>query len=131
MRLEEAFSRLLDVECQDFVNDFSWHSMNMWPLVRQCLWFELIHVKETVGKAQTVGRSASVKKRIFDRVSAAISALRCCPPTTGSETTAFISRPVYLQELPNGDLFDRILDPLVFCMPSNSLHSKYYVQSGL
>ena len=127
MRLEEAFSRILDVESQEIANNLSWQSMKMWPLVRQCLWVDLTQAKKKADNTQTLVKSMSYKKRIFDRLFAVFSALRNAPSSTGAETVAFISRPVYLQALPNGDLFDRIVDPLAFCLPSDILHSKYYV----
>ena len=127
MRLEDAFSRILDVESRDIARDLSWYAIKVWPLVRQCLWFELTQVKGKAENTRAVVKATSFKQRVFDGVSAATSAFLSSPQASGDEATAFISRPLYLQALPNGVLFDRIVDPLAFCMPSNIIHSKYYV----
>jgi hypothetical protein len=45
---------------------------------------------------------------------------------SGTETVAFVSRPPYLQRLPTGELFDRIVDPLIFASENRDDVAKYY-----
>lgn len=127
MRLEQAFSLIQDVEAQVFGTNLTWSSINLWPLIRQCLWLELIRATEPVGRTHSASRPDAIRQRIFNRIIAGARALRDRPTSIGLETTAFISRPEYLQALPNGDLFDRIVDPLIFSMPGNYPLAKYYV----
>ena len=127
MNYEEAFSRILDVEAKEIVNDLSWHNINVWPLVRQCIWLELTQASEKVKSARSSVRGMPLSLRLFKRIFAAAFSFRVRYPSIGEETVAFISRPTYLQALPNGALFDRIVDPLIFCMPSNAVYAKYYV----
>lgn len=127
MRLEQAFSMIQDIDAEVISQNLTWNSINMWPLMRQCLWFELIQATELTGKRRSANTVATVQTRTVNRIAEEIGAFRNRPPTTGMEATAFISRPVYLQALPNANLFDRILDPLIFCMAPGSLHEKYYV----
>lgn len=127
MRLEEAFSLVVNIEAQELANDLNWRSMNMWPLIRQCLWLELTQTVELAQKVPPAVGAPQFHQRIINRIRAAVRALLSHPPSAGPETTAFISRPVYLQRLPNGNLFDRIVDPLVLSMPGVARHEKYYV----
>lgn len=126
MRLEEAFSLVLDVEARAFVGHPTWRSIDVWPLMRQCLWFELTQVEEA-GDRVTAVVASSLCRRLFQRLCAGLRAFRNRPASGGDEATAFVSRPVYLQKLPDGTLFDRIVDPLIFCMPDDARHAKYYV----
>ena len=127
MRLEHAFSLIRDVEDQIFAINPTWSSINFWPLMRQCLWLELIRKTESDREMLSPIRAITIHQKTFNRIITVAKAFRNRPPSTGSETTAFISRPVYLQKLPNGNLFDRIVDPLIFCLPGDTTHAKYYV----
>lgn len=127
MNLEHAFSLIRDVEAQVFTSNPTWSSINFWPLMRQCLWSELISTTDSDRKTHSLNRAATIHQRTFNRIITVAKAFRNRPPNIGSETTAFISRPVYLQELPNSDLFDRIVDPLIFCLPGDTTYAKYYV----
>jgi len=126
MDLKEAFFRISKVEDKAIGNNISWQGIGVWPIVRQCLWFELTHETEETNRKQTHWFT-QLLQRAINWVYTATFSLFNRVPITGSETTAFISRPIYLQALPNRAFFDRIVDPLIFCMPSNVVYAKYYV----
>lgn len=125
MLQKETYSRILDIESQGIANKLTWRSIKIWPLIRQCLWIELNKV--TLRGESSQNSIGFTLRQLINRISATVSTFRVRSSSVGSETTAFISRPVYLEELPNGYFFDRIVDPLIFCMPDDSLHAKYYV----
>lgn len=126
MRLEEAFSRVVDIEKRELLDHPMWRTLDVWPLMRQSLWFELTQVEEPAGLVSTTA-VPSPCRRLLGRVCAGVRAWRNRAASSGDETIAFISRPVYLQKLPDGTLFDRIVDPLVFCTPEDVRQAKYYV----
>lgn len=127
MRLELAFSLIRDLEARVVAGNRTWRSINLWPLMRQCLWLELIRETGSVGKSHSANSANKIQQRVFNRIIARVRAFHNRSPSARLETTSFISRPVYLQALPNGNLFDRIVDPLIFCLPGDSLFAKYYV----
>lgn len=127
MKLEDVFNRIVEIESQRDPTQFIWRSFDIWPLIRQCLWFELNTVSQRRSRARSSVLQKSLQKGAFDEIRAFLSDLSQCYINNGVESTAFISRPVYLQRLPNGTWFDRILDPLVFSLESNINYSKYYL----
>lgn len=127
MRLEQAFSLVVSIEAQEFASNLTWRSIKMWPLIRQCLWLELTQSAKAERAMPPVADIPPLYERIFKRIVDENRAFHHRPKGIGVETTAFISRPVYLQELPSKVLFDRIVDPLISCMPDDALYAKYYV----
>ena len=126
MSLEHAFSCICEVETFILSRNQSWPSVNFWPLMRQCLWLELTQ-NHYSDKKRHLSRRPACHKRIVNRIISKAQLFLSRPPSLGSETIAFISRPVYLQAMPNGTYFDRIVDPLLFCLPEKSARAKYYV----
>lgn len=127
MKLEKAFSRILDIESEDIIDTLTWNSINFWPLVRQCIWLELTSATVTQEKTSLSISTDIIQQKILNRLNAVSKAIGSSPSSIGSESTAFISRPVYLQKLPNGNCIDRIVDPLIFCLPEDTIYSKYYI----
>jgi hypothetical protein len=127
MRLEEAFNKVVEVEARIFAGNPVSDLTYFWPLMRQCLWLELIQQAKTHSGSHAANKGSSIIRRISNRIVSRAIAISRRPSSIGEETTAFISRPVYLQRLPDGCLFDRIVDPLVFCLPNSCIYSKYYL----
>lgn len=126
MRLEDAFSRIVALE-RTLPSSVEWQSIDMWPLIRQSVWLELLSPADTMQAPQPstgVGRGAL---RGMARLLRKWRYARNLRP--GGESVAFISRPVYLQRLPTGEMFDRIVDPLVFAAGDGGAIAKYYVAS--
>jgi hypothetical protein len=42
MRIEQAFALVVELESKGTAANVQWRSINLWPLIRQCLWFELL-----------------------------------------------------------------------------------------
>lgn len=127
MQLEEAFDKVVEVETLIFAGNTDSNLIYYWPLMRQCLWLELTQRAKIDSGTHAANKSPSIRKRISNRIITEAIAILNRPRSIGEETTAFISRPVYLQKLPDGFLFDRIIDPLLFCLPNSCTYSKYYL----
>lgn len=137
MRLEEAFNLIVELERRQIANHLAWNGISLWPLIRHCLWIELI--TDTAATPPPVSAPVWTRSlRQFIRRGARY--LRGWAdfkvPRRSDATQIFVSRPVYLQALPSGKLFDRIVDPLLFALPPGHHAEKFYVspwpgQAGL
>ncbi len=127
MRIEQAFALVVELDAKGSAGNVQWRSINLWPLIRQCLWFELL------GTSQPSG--APVATSGWRRMSALVRKIRRYVtsyrdfnvPSTSNAQLLFVSRPVYLQRLSSGRLFDRIVDPLIFARHDLAVCEKLYV----
>lgn len=132
MHLDDAYSLMRKVE-EDLAKSAPlWRSVDLWPLIRQCLWNELLNpgrpdTRRRGSQAAASGWSTEVLAvaRKALRAGALFRNLRF---QSGSVArVGFLSRPVYLQILPSGEMFDRIVDPLIFTLPEGVPYEKFYV----
>lgn len=132
MQLKEACSILARIEQEKNVNSIILDDVLVWPLIRQCLWVELLNQ----GKVST---SKSPKNILFDfllllvrmsrRVRAKLAAFsrHFLVIPDQKVTTLFFSRPVYLQKIEGTPLFfDRIVDTLFFLSRNKEKVAKFY-----
>ncbi len=140
MKLEDAFAKIVDFDRRQLASHLMWQSFRTWPLLRQYLWFALTNSSPERTEVTRIGplrhgvyylkrlhRAGAFLKRYWQGMHKYIFELLKRPPRAGDETVAFISRPIYLQRLPNGTLFDRIVDPLIYSLPQGVRYSKYYL----
>jgi hypothetical protein len=133
MRSEDIFLTIVKLENGQPPCTIEWRSINMWPLIRQCVWRELI--SDPIRNDNFVSRIKSVLARILNKFVRALGRRGNTDTQgkvaenikNGAEETAIISRPPYLQRLPNGKLFDRIVDPLIFASWNRINIAKYYI----
>ena len=93
-------------------------------LVRQCIWSELVRAKP-IKTANNTNPLQSLSKRLSRTLNIHKQIAFKFDPET---STAFISQPVNLQELPDsGPWFDKIIDPLMFIERDHVKVSKYYL----
>jgi hypothetical protein len=134
MQLKEVCSLLVKLERENDVNAIELHGIKMWPLIRQCLWFELARVPGS-NKNLRAGREHGIRRvlailRLPRRIRALAEHRNEGHFPITESTTLFLSRPPYLQKLPGSELmFDRIVDPLLFLSLNGEKVSKYYMSA--
>jgi hypothetical protein len=128
MKLDEVCGVLARLERDNEVNLLTLHGFELWPLIRFCLWAELIQPPVGVTGAnakQPVKPQRSPGKFLRQAVSVASRLVLSVRPGV---TSIFVSQPVNLQALPASGLsFDRILDPLMFLARNREPVEKFYV----
>ena len=128
MNLQQAFKIISELEHKKSSYRFFHGSIDLWPLIRQSLWFELTSAQ--IMPCQPTSRFLKINIFIKKVLNYCISLYSNCLPCTRSnqlECAAFVSRPVYLQLLQNNIYFDRIVDPLLFSMGPHAPCNKYYL----
>ena len=127
MRLEQAFSLLTELERRQIATHLEWETIQLWPLIRQCLWFALLDEQPVPVPAPAEARSAKLVRH-FRKAWRYLSGARdfAIPPASDAQLM-FVSRPVYLQKTPGGKLFDRIVDPIIFARDAALSCEKFYV----
>ena len=129
MNLKEAFAKISFIESSGLPACITSGSINTWPLLRQCLWFELTSVNNHSFASQINTLFELTRKKIVSKLRQSTTFSSSSSNFSNSSIALFISRPIYLQELSGGLLFDRIIDPLIYCLPDRSDYSKYYMSS--
>jgi hypothetical protein len=128
MRLDEVCDVLARLERDNEVNLVTLQGFELWPLIRFCLWAELIQLPVGVTGTnikQPVTPKRSLGKYLRQAVSVASKLALSVRPGAAS---IFVSRPIYLQALPASGLwFDRIVDPLMFLARNREPVEKFYV----
>jgi hypothetical protein len=119
MRLEDVCSLLVKLEQENDVNGLVVNGIRLWPLIRHCLWVELAggagRPAVLAGTGRGLGMQVIRSGFGFARwVKGLRAAGRADKPWPLETATLFLSRPAYLQKIPSGLSFDRIVDPLVF-----------------
>ena len=129
MRLEYAFNLIVELERRQIANHLSWNGIGLWPLIRHCLWAELLTDKATKNNMWDFSPawSQEVTRLARHSVRYLLGYKDFNIPTQSDVTQLFLSRPVYLQALPSGKLFDRIIDPLLSVVPYYNYTEKFYV----
>jgi hypothetical protein len=129
MQLKEVCATLALIEQEHDVNTIELDGVLLWPLIRQCLWLELVSGSQAVGGKPPGLRLALSRLAQMSRTFLATIGLKRSVSLT-EVTTLFLSRPVYLQQLSGSDLlFDRIVDPLVFLSRNRERVAKHYISS--
>ena len=127
MQIEQAFARIVDLEADGEAANVRWRSIRLWPLIRQCLWFEMLEASppSSTLSAKVGGRRLASLLGKMRRYVASHRDFEV--PAASNAELLFLSRPVYLQQLSNGKLFDRIVDPLIFSQNGVAAWEKLYV----
>jgi hypothetical protein len=122
LKTSDAFKLIVEIENLININVFTWNNFNTWPLIRQILWTNLTlidsHNIKNNNKPKFLNLK-SIKLKLSDLVSG--------NQIKKDTRKFFISRPQYLQELPNGMYFDRIVDPIIESLNESENITKYYV----
>lgn len=127
VREESPFDLICKLERLGYHHSFVSSSINVWPLIRQCIWLCLIQNPPSKPRLRLL---ASISRKLSLALSKILGIFfmgNKCASFTGSETVAFFSRPVYLQNTCLKVFVDRIVDPLLHCLPSGISFAKYYV----
>jgi hypothetical protein len=130
MQLDVACSVLARLERDNEVNQITLQGFELWPLIRYCLWTELIRPPAGIlGANGAAARRATSASLLGARLQRAWSMVgRRATRVRPGVTSAFISHPVNLQALPSAGLwFDRIVDPLFFLARNRERAEKFYV----
>ena len=134
MRSDEIFELLVGIEDEVDTSELRWKSFNLWPLLRQILYINLQNNAQASGNP-VEGSEVSLSQRLVARLGAYKARISSGILTqsegdrddSGIEERAFISRAVYLQQLPSSEYFDRIVDPLVFLSKNRKRTKKFYI----
>lgn len=134
MRSDEVFELLVSIEEKVDTSELRWNSFNLWPLLRQILYVELLSNTQISQKpiaSAKISFSKGMVARLSGYTGRILSRIFKIPGNeqTGisDEERVFISRAPYLQQLPSGEYFDRIVDPLVFLSKNQKLTKKFYI----
>jgi hypothetical protein len=119
----EAFERIVETE-RELLPLIRQLPVEDWPLIRQCLWFELIN-------PSTPAEPRPVQPRLTERIAAAVREAAQASHILNSlnieSALLFFSRVTYLTSLPDGSQFDRVIDPLVLAASHPPNCTKYYL----
>jgi len=125
LNTSDAYKLIVNIENSINIDIYKFNQFNTWPIVRQILWIELISVKNKNIKEKNVFFK-KISYDIFRRFFSFFNLVN--PEKNNNSTKIFISRPVYLQKLPSGKYFDRIVDPIIEdSINNNELVDKYYL----
>lgn len=127
MQTDAICDVLARLERDNAVNEISLQGFQLWPLIRFCIWTELMRPPSAMpgngAGRPNPGRKLGAYLRQTRQV-----ASRLAPRTRPGVTSLFISHPVNLQVLPTAGLwFDRIVDPLYFLARNQERVEKLYV----
>ncbi len=126
---ESPFYLICRLENLGYHYRFSSGSINIWPLVRQCIWICLISSPSPENELRHPSSVINFLFGFFRRVFVYLFKYKRRASLNGTESVAFFSRPVYLQNAPSNQLIDRVVDPLLCCIPNGINSVKYYVSS--
>ncbi len=124
MNTYSAFKLLVKVEKDIDLSNLKWQRFDLWPLLRQCIWVELI--------STNANDEYKRKKNIFLRLFKMLNTFICILHFKVNELhrrnseKIFISRAGYLQNISN-KYFDKIIDPLIFLLNGRNISAKYYI----
>ena len=120
-----TFDLICRLESLGYHQRFSYTSVSIWPLIRQSVWLCLIQQPRPKPRFIYI----STIFIFFRRALKVVFNYKRRASLIGTETVAFFSRPVYLQHTYLNVFIDRIVDPLLYCIPSGINAVKYYVSS--
>lgn len=128
MRLEDVFKLIVELERRQVANHLAWNGISLWPLIRHCLWAELLtDTSAAPAPASATARLRGLQLQLRRALRYLGGRADFKVPAACDVEQIFISRPVYLQTLSSGRLFDRIVDPLLFALPPDRRAEKFYV----
>ena len=125
--VESPYDLICKLERLGYHRGFVCSSVNVWPLIRQCVWLSLFQRASPRPRFHLL---TSFFQKLYSFLRKPLDILfrhYQCAPSIGSESVAFFSLTVYLQNTCLNVFIDRIVDPLLHCLPSGIEFSKYYV----
>ena len=140
MRIEDVFAQIVELEERAIATDLTWSSINTWPLMRYCVWVALMS-EDAVTPSPEQQATPTLLNKIGDKFICLVPILEKLRalgrilrlsladikiPNASHADIMFISRPVYLQNLPNGKFFDRVVDPLISVLGKGWKFEKLY-----
>ncbi|MDJ0686522.1 MAG: hypothetical protein QNJ84_17705 [Alphaproteobacteria bacterium] len=126
MNVEEVCSTLKRLEQENDVNIIKADGIALWPLIRQCIWTELLKPQKVLTQ-----KNSSYGKILERAIGALKNPSRVSFRIPDGVSTVFVSQPDNLQKLPcSGEWFDRIVDPLLFLECHHNQARKYYLSSA-
>lgn len=119
--IEDIYRSIIELEGKLEVNKIVCRSLNIWPLFRQTLWFQMIAENEELKVGvETFGRSklaeVTTRSELYDTN----------VKVNEDARILFFSRSAYLVKTRTGDFIDRIVDPLIYSLNRRDLWDKYY-----
>jgi len=127
MQFDAICDALARLERDNAVNEINLQGFELWPLIRFCIWAELIRPTSAIPR-DGVGRPNSGRRIGAYLIQAFHITSRLAPRAHPGVTSLFISHPINLQVLPSAGLwFDRIVDPLYFLARNRERVEKLYV----
>lgn len=128
MQVKDAFELTVELEQRYSSGAPVWNGIDLWPLVRACIWAELRAADSRPEPAPTIQRILRYAKRQIGQRLDRLEETRTADLSSKRKTdVVFISRPVYLQGIPGGEMFDRIVDPLIYALGNERSAEKFYV----
>jgi len=123
MRFEDVCSILVQLEEQNNVHSIEINGIILWPLIRLCIWSELL--KPSASKALNI----QMRSRMLHKLRTLLHKPSNLPGFIPDEvSTVFLSKSVNLQKiLSSGKLFDKIMDPLLFLENHQRRSQKVYL----
>ena len=124
MEFEKVSTILSQLEQRNDVNSIKVQELCIWPLIRLCIWTELIRAKPVAANSSTINLESLSK-----RTNLALNLHKQVTFKIKTDTSsAFISQPTSLQKLPDSNQwFDKIVDPLILIEKDYEKVSKYYL----
>ena len=128
MLLKEAFNKIEQLDQDKRVTFLSYDGIDVWPILRQCLW-KLLNSSSIENLPITHKNKPAVLNKIkFFLVN--LKHLHLLGSNENKEVSyIFISNPVHLQRLKNNKKFDKIIDPLISLLDPQIGYEKFYVSS--
>lgn len=127
MDIRQAYTQIVELEMLQIATHIEYESVNIWPLIRHCLWFELVQAKPYKQGLFKNEDTSAWRSFLHHTHNLLDQAKNTDLFFSRDSNKAFFSRPTYLQLLPNGQLFDRIVDPLMFVSSGDFRFEKFYV----
>ena len=122
--IQRFYVRLIELEQSLDMEQLQWKSLNIWPLVRQCAWLQ--SASQANERIIVTPSSTDTDNRVsldFPKETQGLENLN------KNANILFLSRPAYLVETPNRQLFDRVIDPLIHALDEKVPYQKMYLSS--
>lgn len=120
--IRSLFYELVKLEQSLDMERLMWRSLNLWPLFRQCCWLE--YASQANNKLTVSPPSSAQKDKCPLRFPVKLEVPQ---ELKRNIKILFLSRPAYLVQTPNRELFDRVIDPLIYALNGEVQYQKMYL----